>query len=124
MEQNTSDSAMELRKEIEQLLKQRKTYITMDFSLAHLFLWASILASFASSIIIASEANLNRLVIAIIAGVPGLIILIEKSFDFSKRAMWGAMYKIELEKLRYDLVFGKNDPYKISSRLIEIQKKI
>lgn len=123
MEQNTIDPALEVKREIEQQIKKRKKYIGMDFSLAHFFLWVSILASFTSSILIAAGVNWDRIVVAIIAGIPGLVILIEKSFDFAKRASWGALYKVELEQLKYDLIFERVEPYDVSKRLVEIEAK-
>src|SRR5690554_3938908 len=70
-----------LQLEIEKEIKHRKFYEKLDLRLAHIFLWVSILASFGSSIIIAADVDIGKLVVAIIAGVPGLVVLIDKSFD-------------------------------------------
>lgn len=129
MEQSISDPVIGLQSEIEKEIKHRKTYESMDFKLAHIFLWVSILASFGASIIIAAGATLskdtsvNKIIIAIIAGIPGLVILIDKSFDFAKRAVWGAIYRIELEELKDELVFKKIDPYDSSKKFREIKKR-
>ena len=113
----------ELLQEIQTEIKHRKKYQSMDFSLAHLFLWLSILASFGSTIIIAAAVNIDKIIIAAIAGIPGLVILIEKSFDFTKRAVWGGMYSIELEELKDELQFGAIEPYDASKKLRRIKKR-
>jgi hypothetical protein len=125
MAETILDPAQELQKEIEKSIKHRRTYELMDFRLAHIFLWASIIASFASSIIIASglQTEKNKIFIAIIAGIPGLIILIDKTFDFATRAVWGATFRIELEELKDKLVFKKIEPYDASTEYRELSKR-
>lgn len=60
-------------------IKKRIRYTSWDFKLAHTLLWLSILASFSSAIIIASDKKkIDNIYIAIIAGTPGLVIVIEK----------------------------------------------
>ncbi|MBX3257840.1 MAG: hypothetical protein KF862_27165 [Chitinophagaceae bacterium] len=119
------DPAQGLQTEIEKSIKHRRTYELMDFRLAHIFLWASIIASFASSIIIASglQTDKNKIFITIIAGIPGLIILVDKTFDFATRAVWGARFRIELEELRDKLVFKKIEPYEASKEFRELSKR-
>jgi hypothetical protein len=119
------DPAQELLKEIEKSIKHRRKYELMDFRLAHIFLWASLIASFASSIIIASglQTEKNKIFIAIIAGIPGLIILVDKTFDFATRAVWGATFRIELEELKDKLSFKKIDPYDASKEYRELSKR-
>ena len=113
----------ELQDEISRKIKHTRRFATMDFSLAHLFLWISILASFTSTIIVAYGVPEDwEIVIAIIAGVPGLVILIDKTFDFKRRAVWGAMLRIELQELRDDLLIRKLDPDKASKKFREIER--
>jgi hypothetical protein len=123
MSQNALDPVAELQKEIEKEIKRRRTYESWDFKLAHFFLWLSILASFGASIIVAADVAIDKIAVAIIAGIPGLIILIDKSFDFAKRAVWGAMYRIELEELKDELVFKKTEPYAASKKFRDIKRK-
>lgn len=60
-------------------------------------MWLSILASFSSAIIIAADdVEIDKIWVAIIAGIPGLVVVIDKSFDFVRRTAWDTMYKIQL----------------------------
>lgn len=87
MERIDSDPVLKLQIEIEKEIKRRRFYEYFDFSLAHIFLWISILSSFGASIIIASNPQLgvkpeyNKIIIAIIAAIPGLIIVTRVSRD-------------------------------------------
>lgn len=115
--------------EIEKELKHRIKWAEWDFRWSHIFLWISILASFASSILVASDSKpfdseiTNRVIIAIIAGIPALVVAIEKSFDFARRAVWGSVYRVEIEELRDDLIFGKVDPYVCSKNFRKLKKQ-
>jgi flagellar biosynthesis protein FlhB len=124
MNQPISNPEQELQTEIAGKIKHRRKFEVMDFRLAHIFLWVSILASFTSTIIVAFGVPVGKeILFAVIAGVPGLIILIDKTFDFKKRAVWGAMFRIELEDLKDEFVFKKGDPYEIAKKLRQIERK-
>lgn len=125
MEEATSNPAQDLINEIQLAVKHRRTYEVMDFRLAHIFLWMSLIASFASSIIIAAglQTENNKILIAILAGIPGLVILIDKTFDFATRSVWGATFRIELQELKDELVFKKIEPYDAAKKFREISKR-
>ena len=115
---------MELLSEIEKKIKHRRRFELMDFRLAHIFLWVSILASFISTIVIASgESYVHEILFSVIAGIPAIVILIDKNFDFKRRSVWGAKFRIELEDLKDDLVFNKVDAYTAAKKLREIERK-
>ncbi len=110
----TQSFEIEIKKEIRKRIK----YTGWDFKLAHSLLWISIIASFCSSIIIASNnETINKIFVAIIAGIPGLVIVIDKTFDFAKRSAWDVMYTIDLQELKNDYDFGKIDAYTAAQRL-------
>ena len=124
MNQNDVNTEQELQNEISKKIKHRRRFEVMDFRLAHLFLWVSILASFISTIAVASGVKEeNKILIAVIAGIPGLVILIDKTFDFKRRSVWGAMFRIELEDLKDKFAFKKGDPYLVAKKLREIERK-
>lgn len=123
MDSNKATQALEL--EIEKELKKRVKNITRDSSLAHIILWVSIIASFASAIMVASGQKIfvNNIWLAIIAGIPGLVVLLDKTFDFARRSSSGIMYKIELQELKNDYDFGKINAYRAAQRLQEITRR-
>lgn len=65
----------------------------------------------------------NNIWLAIIAGVPGLVVLLDKTFDFARRSSSGIMYKIELQELKNDYDFGKINAYRAAQRLQEITRR-
>lgn len=116
-------SIANLLKEIDREIKIRKRYESMDFSLAHLFVWLSILASFSASIFIASKSEVDKFLLAIIAGIPGVIVVIDRSFDFAKRSAWGGMYRLELEELKDKILLTDIDPYEASKEFRQLKRK-
>ncbi|MBX3255222.1 MAG: hypothetical protein KF862_13870 [Chitinophagaceae bacterium] len=123
MDTNKATQALEL--EIEKELKKRVKNIARDSGLAHIILWVSIIASFASAIMVASGQQIfvNNIWLAIIAGIPGLVVLLDKTFDFARRSSSGIMYKIELQELKNDYEFGKINAYRAAQRLQEITRR-
>lgn len=102
MNSNYNEARNNLKAEIRR--KITKTYWLGfgDHTLAHVFVWVSVLASFISSILISYEKKdeiVPKLTLAVIAGIPGLIIIISRTFDFAKRAWRNSIYEIELHKL-------------------------
>lgn len=122
---DTNKAAQSFELEIETALKKRVKFIFWDSTLAHIVLWLSIIASFASSIMVASGQQIfaNNIWLAIIAGIPGLVVLLEKTFDFSKRSASGILYKIELQELKNEYDFGRITAYKAAQRLQEITRR-
>jgi len=123
MDTNKATQSLEL--EIQKELKKRVKDISRDSSLAHIILWVSIVASFASAIMVASGQKIfvNNIWLAIIAGIPGLVVLLDKTFDFARRSSSGIMYKIELQELKNDYDFGKINAYRAAQRLQEIIRR-
>ncbi|MFT3701449.1 MAG: hypothetical protein QM802_03725 [Agriterribacter sp.] len=123
MDTNKATQSLEL--EIQKELKKRVKDISRDSSLAHIILWVSIIASFASAIMVASGQKIfvNNIWLAIIAGIPGLVVLLDKTFDFARRSSSGIMYKIELQELKNDYDFGKINAYRAAQRLQEIIRR-
>lgn len=118
------DHEQELLSEINKKIKHRRKNERLDASWAHIFLWASILASFASTIIIAAGSlQINKIIVAIIAAVPGVVIAIDKTFDFKGRAVWGAMFRIELQSLKDEFVFAKLPALQVAQKLRALERR-
>ncbi len=122
---DTNKAAQSFELEIAKELKKRVKSIFWDSILAHSILWLSIIASFASAIMVASGQQIftNNIWLAIIAGIPGLVVLLDKTFDFSKRSASGTLYKIELQELKNDYDFGTINAYRAAQRLQEIVRR-
>lgn len=124
MSNNNIDPSQTIKEELSKAIKKRSFYEFWDLRLAHFFLWFSVIASFTSAIVIASgDVQIPKIWIAVIAGIPGLVVVIERTFDFSKRSAWGTIFKIELQEVQDDLLFGKIDSYTASRKLREISQR-
>jgi hypothetical protein len=118
------DPVNSFKDELNKNINKRVKYEHWDFILAHSFIWLSIIASFTSSIMIAAGVeSINKIWVAIIAGIPGLVVVVEKSFDFARRTAWDTMYKIDMQELKDDIEFQKIDAYTASKRFREIARK-
>jgi hypothetical protein len=112
-----------LEEKVSKMIFWRKIFQWGDFTLAHTFIWVSVLASFASSIIIATKTEaIEPWQVAIIAGIPGLVIIIEKTFNFTKRSVWGTMYTLELEELKDEIIHRKSEPFELAKKLTTIKR--
>lgn len=122
---DTNKATQSFESEINKELQKRVKSISRDSSLAHIILWVSIIASFASAIMVASgqQIFINSIWLAIVAGIPGLVVLLDKTFDFARRSSSGIMYKIELQELKNDYDFGKINAYRAAQRLQEITRR-
>lgn len=122
---DTNKAAQSFEQEIQRELKKRVKNIFWDSTLGHTILWLSIIASFASAIMVASgqEIFTNPIWLAIIAGIPGLVILVQKTFDFAGRSESGTFYRIELKELKNEYDFGKINAYKAAQKLQEIIRR-
>ena len=122
---DTNKATQSFESEINKELQKRVKSIGRDSALAHAILWVSIIASFASAIMVASgqQIFINNIWLAIIAGIPGLVVLLDKTFDFARRSSSGIMYKIELQELKNDYDFGKINAYRAAQRLQEITRR-
>jgi len=122
---DTNKATQSFESEINKELQKRVKSISRDSSLAHIILWVSIIASFASAIMVASgqQIFINNIWLAIVAGIPRLVVLLDKTFDFARRSSSGIMYKIELQELKNDYDFGKINAYRAAQRLQEITRR-
>ncbi len=82
------------------------------------------MASFSSSIIIASgDIDISKIFVAIIAGIPGLVVVVDKTFEFARRSAWDTMYRIDMQGLKDEIDFGKTEGYEAAKKLREITRR-
>ena len=121
------DPNQQFKNELNKELRKRRFYSRSDFTLAHTFLWISVLASFGASIMIAAGddvIHISKVWIAIISGVPGLVVVIEKTFNFSRRSLWDIMYLIDLEELKDEVDFDKTgNLYQVAKKFRVIKRR-
>ncbi|UVM36040.1 hypothetical protein LOY28_14920 [Pseudomonas sp. B21-017] len=94
-----------------------------DFFCAQIFVWLTILASFFAAILTAAQAA-SALFLALLAAIPGTMIVIEKSFAFGKRARWHWEMVATLEGYKNKLIFQDADVGEVSILLSEFIKEM
>lgn len=124
MENHTTLDEANFLQELNVAIKTRLKYESLDFILAQSLFWISILASFISAILIANKnEELNPLIMAIIAGIPGLVVVIQKTFNFTERTTWDTNFRIELQALKDKIIFEKM-PIKVAAdKFRELNRK-
>ena len=96
--ESLNEKAMELIATISARRQKDERWAKRNFLLSQLFVWSAILASFGSAILSAT-GSVNRIVVAIFAAIPGTVIVIERSFSFSRRANWHHIMRARLLQL-------------------------
>ncbi len=71
-----------------------------DFMTAQLFLWTAVISSFATAILAAgADPSMPKLLVPTLAAIPGAVIVIDKSFSFSRRASWHWEMAVKIDQL-------------------------
>lgn len=96
----------------------------MEFYNCTVFLWLAIISSFLAAILTANgdgNVEISKLTLALLVAIPGVVIVIDKTFSFSRRALWSmhnaAKYEQLYNQLRYEALEIKD----VSKNLAEAQ---
>jgi hypothetical protein len=89
----------DLRTEIRNLLDEHAHWQGHDFNVAQGLLWLGIIASAIGSLAAGGVIPLHKAVTAVIAALPGVVLLIDKTFKHSARSAWHAVYGTRLRVL-------------------------
>ena len=91
-----------------------------DFILAQLFVWLAILSSFLTAILAVADV-VPKLVLALLAAIPGAVILVDKSFSFARRARWHWDMVAKLDQFSNQLQFEEARVEDVSKQLGEFR---
>jgi hypothetical protein len=95
----TAQNVSELRAELEALILHHRKWEFRDFLSAQVFVWVGIGASVASTLYASGVLDIGRQTAAIVGAMPGVIIVVDKTFKFAARASWHAKYRASLNSL-------------------------
>jgi hypothetical protein len=109
--------ADDLQTEIHDMLNHHSQWGGHDFNVAQGLLWLGILASGFGSLAAGGVISLPRPLSAAIAAIPGLVLLLDKTFKHSARSSWHAMYGARLRILNRRLRDEQANPADVSSEL-------
>lgn len=93
-----------------------------DFMTAQIFLWTAVISSFATAILAAAaDPALPKLLVPTLAAIPGAVIVIDKSFSFSRRAGWHWEMAAKVDQLLNRIQFENAKVEDISKDLSELR---
>jgi hypothetical protein len=93
----------DIRTEIEADLKSHRHWQQHDFNFAQLILWIAIVASTFAAITAAGALPLPKWLAAIVAALPGAVLVIDRTFKHGARSSWHALYAARLRGLNHGL---------------------
>jgi hypothetical protein len=79
--------------------EHHKKWERRDFPLAQIFVWVGIVTSVAASLHAAGAFTLEKLSAAVLAAIPGAVLVVDRTFKFAARASWHAVYRASLKAL-------------------------
>lgn len=113
-----SEPTNPLISEIIQDIDHHKKWEGRDFSWAQIFVWIGIIASVAASLNATGVLPItDKLYSAVLAVIPGAVLIVEKTFRFSARASWHALYRASLNGL-----YRKMRDEGISSGIVSVER--
>jgi hypothetical protein len=82
----------------------------ISFYIAQTFAWLTVVASFAAAVLSAGGLLTDhRFLVAVLAAIPGAVIVVDKRFAFAKRAQWHNVLGARVERIENALLFeGKS----------------
>ncbi len=95
--------ADDLELEIEKDLKKHARWQSHDFIVAQALMWMGIITSAVSALQAAGVMAMPNWAGAVFATIPGIVIVVDKTFKYSARSSWHAIYCTSLRALRRDL---------------------
>jgi hypothetical protein len=95
----------------------------LNSTIAHILFMLAILASFGTTLL-ASVPDISKLAIALVAAIPGVVILFDRTFSFARRADWFYIYHVEVEALIRELRDQHVPPPEVSTKLSELARRM
>jgi hypothetical protein len=119
MEQTPELKAQELAEKIAARRTQDNHWGVQCFIIAQIFLWLAIMASFGAAIASAT-GSVSPIIIAVLAAIPGTVIVIDRSFSFARRSSWHHLMRARLEQLENALRYEGASVESVSKALGEL----
>ena len=116
----------ELQKRLVEYRLRNEKWGRISFYIAQAFAWLVVLGSFAASVLSAGLV-LNRIGLAVVAAIPGIVIVVDRTFAFARRAQWHNVLGARVERIENSLRFeGKSvhDASKELSGLLEAMHEL
>lgn len=113
-----------LAEEIELDIDHHRKWEATDLNLAQIFIGIGILSSIASAVVATNKFNVDEFYGVILAAIPGAVLVVDRTFKFSGRAAWHALYKASLKSLFRRLRDENADVKLISSERSKLEMQM
>jgi hypothetical protein len=111
---------MPLIDDLENRFHYDSTWGSRNFCIAQTFVWLGVGSSFGSSIAAALKAP--PWIVAIAAAVPGIVIIVDRSFSFAARGRWHDLLSTNIGALARALKYEGAAEKEISQKFSELLK--
>jgi hypothetical protein len=111
---------MPLLDDLENRLHYDSTWKLRNFVIAATFLWLGVGGSFGSSIAAAFKAP--AWIVAITAAIPGVVIIVDRTFSFAARGRWHDLLYTNIDALARALKYEDAAEKEISQKFSELLK--
>jgi hypothetical protein len=114
-----------LLKELETELDSHARWQGHDFVLAQTLLWIGIGASALSSLLVAMKLpNVPQWLAITLPALPGIALVVDKTFKYAARSAWHAIYGVRLKALLRELNYRAGTENDVSKLLDELQSEM
>lgn len=103
---NLPDAKQEITTKLEQAIAYRREAARKDFFWLQIMSWLSFISSFLTSIFVAIgivEGDIAKFLVALIAGIPALVVAAESGLNFATRHKMNEDASFEFESLLFDI---------------------
>ena len=118
----TDQQKAQLRKEIETAITRRFWYSRFDFWLNQGLFFIAILASVLPAVNLAFEMVSTEERIALMAAIPGFVVLIQRTFKWGERGDWEWEFRRKLRAIQRQLIYDEDiTPLAVSQALSNLE---
>lgn len=111
-----------LQAELDSSIANHSRWQGKDFNKAQAMLWIGITASLAAGVIAAFGAP--KFITAVVSLIPGVILVVDRTFKHSVRSAWHAEYAIRLRALARAIRDQGAKPDQLSQQLTELEDEM
>lgn len=117
---NDQEPRIALLQEMVTLIARHEKWSASDFMISQAFLWIAIISSSAATILISVE-NFPKVWLAVLAALPALMMVADKTFRYRERSQWHELFALKIAELRYDLQISNATSSEIAGKLTKLR---
>jgi hypothetical protein len=120
---NTNLMNHDILTRLNEMIAHHEKWGSKDFAISQWILWIAILSSFAATILVGKQ-QIDSLLLAVIAGLPALMLMIDKTFRFRDRAKWHELYSLRVSEIRDAHQLGEMDANEAAKKTAKLRAEL